>query len=134
VGHRQPLAQAGVRIAYSYQGERLRPTLEKLTEGQGATPARVRRHRRRAARRLFADLERDHGRLDYVVHALAYAPPATFEAPFVEVARDDWRSRWTCRPTRWSPSPTARAADARRRFDGDAHATSRPSGWCRTTT
>jgi enoyl-[acyl-carrier protein] reductase I len=32
----QPLAQAGARLAYSYQGERLRPTLEKLTEGQEA--------------------------------------------------------------------------------------------------
>ncbi|HRN19757.1 MAG TPA: SDR family oxidoreductase, partial [Trueperaceae bacterium] len=28
----QPLAQAGARLAFSYQAERLRPTLEKLTE------------------------------------------------------------------------------------------------------
>ena len=30
----QPLAAAGARLAYSYQGERLLPTLEKLTEDQ----------------------------------------------------------------------------------------------------
>ncbi len=30
----QPLAEAGAKLAYSYQGERLRPTLEELTEGQ----------------------------------------------------------------------------------------------------
>ena len=32
-----PLAQAGARLAFSYQGERLRPTLEKLTEGRAGT-------------------------------------------------------------------------------------------------
>jgi len=32
------------------------------------------------------------GSLDYVVHALAFAPPATFENPFVQVAREDWKT------------------------------------------
>jgi enoyl-[acyl-carrier protein] reductase I len=33
----QPLTRAGASLVYSYQGERLRPSLEKLTEGEKAT-------------------------------------------------------------------------------------------------
>ena len=88
----QPLAAAGATIAYSYQGDRLRPTLEKLTEGQeGATLHACDVTDDAQLDALFADLERQHGQLDFVVHALAYAPPATFEAPFVETAREDWK-------------------------------------------
>ena len=88
----QPLAAAGATIAYSYQGDRLRPTLEKLTEGQeGATLHACDVTDDAQLDALFADLERQHGQLDFVVHALAYAPPATFASPFVETGRDDWK-------------------------------------------
>ncbi len=88
----QPLAQAGARIAYSYQGERLLPTLEKLTEGQAATLHACDVTDDAQLDGLFAELESTYGHLDYVVHALAYAPPATFESPFHEVSRADWRT------------------------------------------
>ncbi len=87
----QPLAKAGARLAYSFQGDRLRPTLEKLTEGQeGALLAECDVTDDVQLDRLFERIESEFGRLDYVVHALAYAPPATFERPFVEVSREDW--------------------------------------------
>lgn len=89
----EPLARAGARLAFSYQGERLRPTLEKLTAGMEGTvlaPCDVTDDAQLEA--LFATLEREMGRLDYVVHALAFAPPATFENPFVETTREDWRT------------------------------------------
>ena len=88
----RPLAQAGVRLAYSYQGERLKPTLEKLTAGNDAllVPCDVTSDDDLDA--LFAEVDERFGRLDFLVHALAYAPPATFEHPFVEVGRDDWRT------------------------------------------
>ncbi|HKI56160.1 MAG TPA: enoyl-ACP reductase [Trueperaceae bacterium] len=89
----RPLAEAGARLAFSYQGERLRPTLEKLTadmEGTVLAECDVTRDDQLDA--LFAALDRDMGRLDYVVHALAFAPPVTFERPFVETAREDWRT------------------------------------------
>ncbi len=41
--------------------------------------------------RLFAAVGERFGRLDYLVHALAFAPQRTFEQPFVETERDDWR-------------------------------------------
>jgi enoyl-[acyl-carrier protein] reductase I len=88
----QPLVQAGARLAYSYQGERLLPALEKLTEGQDTflVPCDVTSDDDLDA--LFETVEARYGRLDYLVHALAFAPQVTFDRPFVEVARDDWRT------------------------------------------
>jgi len=87
----QPLAQAGATLAYSYQGERLRPTLEGLTEGQDAllVPCDVTNDADIDA--LFETVRERYGKLDYLVHALAFAPGVTFERPFVETSRDDWR-------------------------------------------
>lgn len=87
----QPLAQAGARLAFSYQGERLRPTLEKLTadldrplllEADVTDDASL--------DSLFDQLRAEFGQLDYVVHSVAYAPAETFDRPFVETKRADW--------------------------------------------
>lgn len=87
----RPLAEAGARLAFSYQGERLRPTLEKLTEDmEGTLLAECDVTSDEQLDALFERIGAAFGRLDYVVHALAYAPPATFERPFAEVSRADW--------------------------------------------
>ena len=89
----QPLARAGARLAFSYQGERLRPTLEKLTAGLDRpllATCDVGDDDQLDA--LFERIEQEFGRLDYVVHAVAYAPQQTFASPFREVSRDDWRT------------------------------------------
>jgi enoyl-[acyl-carrier protein] reductase I len=88
----QPLQQAGTRLIYSYQGDRLRPALEELTNGQDATLLECDVTDDDALDALFATIERDFGKLDYVVHALAFAPRVTFERPFIEVSREDWRT------------------------------------------
>lgn len=87
----QPLAQAGAQLVYSYQGERLLPSLEKLTEGQDADLVACDVTDDAQLDALFAHVRERHGRLDYLVHALAYAPPVTFERPFHQVSRADWR-------------------------------------------
>ena len=38
----------------------------------------------------FETLTHEFGSLDYLVHAVAFAPPVTFERPFYEVSREDW--------------------------------------------
>jgi enoyl-[acyl-carrier protein] reductase I len=86
----QPLAAAGAKLVYSYQGERLRATLEELLDGQGATMHACDVTEDAQLDALFAAVEAEHGRLDYVVHALAYAPPASFSQPFHETSRADW--------------------------------------------
>lgn len=88
----QPLAQAGARLAFSYQGERLRPTLDKLTaELDSPVLAECDVTRDDHLDALFDTLRSEMGQLDYVVHALAYAPSATFENPFSQTSREDWR-------------------------------------------
>ena len=87
----KPLADAGARLAFSYQGERLLPTLEKLTSDLDApllAECDVTNDDQLDA--LFARLRDDFGRLDYVVHAVAYAPHETFAQPFRKVSRADW--------------------------------------------
>ncbi len=87
----QPLAQAGARLAFSYQGDRLRPTLEKLTADL-ADPLLIEADVTDDASMdaLFDTIGTEFGALDYVVHSIAFAPAATFEKPFVETERADW--------------------------------------------
>jgi len=89
----QPLARAGARLAFSYQGERIRPSLEKLT-GDLEAPVLIDADVTddAALDRLFDQVERELGGLDYVVHSIGYAPPPTFERPFVETSRSDWQT------------------------------------------
>ncbi len=88
----QPLAAAGASLVYSYQGERVRPTLEGLIAGQRARMHACDVTDDAQLDALFAAVAAEHGRLDYVVHALAYAPPATFSQPFHRTSRADWHT------------------------------------------
>ena len=85
------LHQAGVELAFSYQGERLRGELEKLTADlPGARLYQVDVTREEEVRALFGDLEENWGSLDYLVHAIAFAPRAAMDGRYIETQRDDW--------------------------------------------
>ena len=84
----QPLADAGARLAFSYQGERLKPTLDDLTKDMDdpiLAECDVTDDAQLDA--LFARLKREFGRLDFVVHAIAYAPRARFPSRSARRAR-----------------------------------------------
>ncbi len=89
----EKLHQAGAELAFSYQGERLKDELEKLTAGM---PGRrlyqcdVTSEAEMAA--AFADLGAAWGQLDYVVHAIAFAPRAAMDGRYIETTREDWRT------------------------------------------
>lgn len=87
----QPLAQAGARLAFSYQGERLRPTLESLTD-ELDSPLLLEADVGDDASldQLFDTVKSEFGQLDYLVHSIAYAPAVTFEKPFLETERAHW--------------------------------------------
>lgn len=92
-GIAEKLAQAGAQLAFSYQGERLKGTLEKLTSDLKDPllyPCDVTNDAELDT--LFASVEKDMGQLDFVVHAIAFAPAETFENPFHQVSRDAWRT------------------------------------------
>ena len=89
----EPLAQAGARLAYSYQADRLRPALEKLTSAQdGSLLVECDVQDDAQLDELFATIEREMGTLDFVVHSLAFAPAETFANPFVQTERDAWKT------------------------------------------
>ncbi len=92
-GIAQKLSQAGARMAYSYQGERLRPTLEKLTADQeGALLAECDVTSDQQLDDLFREVEQEFGSLDFVIHSVAFAPTETFANPFRETSRSDWQT------------------------------------------
>ena len=85
------LNQAGARLAFSYQGERLQPVLEKLTQ-DCKDPLLLQCDVTKDGEldTLFAQLKDDFGQLDFVVHAVAFAPGSTFEKPFAQTTREEW--------------------------------------------
>ena len=86
------LQQAGAELAFSYQGERLRGELEKLTKDIEPAPrlyqVDVTQPEEMAA--LFDDLANAWGSIDYLVHAIAFAPRPAMDGRYIETTRDDW--------------------------------------------
>ncbi len=87
----EKLHAAGAKLAFSYQGERLRGELEKLT----ADIAEARLYQvdvthEEELRLLFVDLGQAWGGLDYLVHAIAFAPREAMSGRYVETTRSDW--------------------------------------------
>jgi enoyl-[acyl-carrier protein] reductase I len=85
------LHEAGAQLAFSYQGERLRGDLEKLTRnlpGSRIYDCDVRNEADLAA--MFADLQAVWGSLDYLVHAIAFAPRPAMEGRYLDTTREDW--------------------------------------------
>jgi enoyl-[acyl-carrier protein] reductase I len=85
------LRDAGAQLAFSYQGERLRGDLEKLTGGLPGSriyDCDVRSEADLAT--MFADLQAAWGSLDYLVHAIAFAPRAAMDGRYLDTTREDW--------------------------------------------
>jgi enoyl-[acyl-carrier protein] reductase I len=85
------LREAGAELAFSYQGERLKEELEKLTAGMPGTllcQCDVTREDELAG--LFAAVAERWGRLDYLVHAIAFAPRPAMDGRYIETSRADW--------------------------------------------
>lgn len=87
------LAEAGAELAYSYQGERLKEDLEKLTRGQeGARLYQCDVTNEAELQATFAALREAWGSLDFVVHSIAFAPRTAMDGRYIETTRDDWRT------------------------------------------
>ncbi|MBA3766293.1 MAG: enoyl-ACP reductase [Acidobacteria bacterium] len=87
----QALSEAGARLAFTYQGERLKENVEKLTaDMQGALvlPCDVTKPEEVAG--AFRRVGEEFGRLDLLIHSVAYAPKEALEGEYVDTARDDF--------------------------------------------
>ena len=87
----EKLQQAGAELAFSYQGERLLPELERLTQGfelGGLFACDVTKPREIS--QLFEQLGEKWNQIDYLVHSIAFAPKAAMEGRYLDTKREDW--------------------------------------------
>src|SRR2546427_6214599 len=88
----QALAGAGMKLAFTYQSERLKENVEELAGTLPASPlysCDVGVDAEVAA--VFANVERDFGRLDTVVHSVAFARKEDLEGDFLSTEREGFR-------------------------------------------
>ncbi|HEY4574425.1 MAG TPA: enoyl-ACP reductase [Thermoanaerobaculia bacterium] len=87
------LHAAGAELAFSYQGERLKEDLEKLTrDWPGTRLSQCDVTNEDELKGTFAGLREAWGSLDFVVHSIAFAPRAAMDGRYIETTRDDWRT------------------------------------------
>jgi enoyl-[acyl-carrier protein] reductase I len=84
------LAAAGMELAFTYQGEALKGRVEKTVAelGDDVPLFQLDVQNDEQIERVFADLGERWGKLDFLLHSVAYAPKETFTSPFVETTRD----------------------------------------------
>jgi enoyl-[acyl-carrier protein] reductase I len=83
-------SEAGADLALTYQGERLEENVRELAATLGREslilPCDVTSDEQVHA--LFAAIGSKMGRLDFVVHGAAYAPPEALSTPYVQTTRE----------------------------------------------
>ena len=88
----QALSREGMRLAFTYQGERLKESVEALTAtipGSINLPCDVTNDAEVEA--VYAAVEREMGKLDAVLHSVAFAPKEDLENDFVKTSRDGFK-------------------------------------------
>jgi len=93
-GIAQSLAGAGMKLAFAYQGERLKDSVSELASTLGGSCPLYACDVTSDAdiTSVFDNLERDFGRLDCVIHAVAFAPKTDLEGEFVNTSRDGFKT------------------------------------------
>ena len=85
-------ADAGARLAVTYQGERLEENVRELSAGLQdplVLPLDVTDDEQIA--KVFEEVDRGFGGLDFVVHGAAFAPREELASPFVQTSRQGFR-------------------------------------------
>jgi enoyl-[acyl-carrier protein] reductase I len=85
----QAVSEAGARLAFTYQGERLKENVEVLTrEMQGALILPCDVMKQEEVEETFARVGQEFGRLDFLIHSIAFAPKEALEGQFLDTSRD----------------------------------------------
>jgi len=89
----QAWANAGAKLAFTYQGERLKENVEELAGTFGADtlllPCDVTRDE--DITRVFTEVGQKFGKLDLLLHSVAFAPREALEGEFVNTSRQAFR-------------------------------------------
>ncbi|MDQ3010251.1 MAG: enoyl-ACP reductase [Acidobacteriota bacterium] len=86
-------AREGARLAFNYQSERLQGNVEELAktlDGAKAYQCDLSNDAEIAA--LMAGVEADLGKLDFLIHSVAYAPREELTGEFVNTSREGFRT------------------------------------------
>ncbi|MGI9146726.1 MAG: enoyl-ACP reductase FabI [Chloroflexota bacterium] len=89
----QALAGEGAELAFTFQGERIEQGVRDLASSVHSplvVPCDVTEDA--DLERVFEAVDRTWGGLDVLIHSVAFAPPQTFEHPFSETKRADFRT------------------------------------------
>lgn len=92
-GIAQALHAAGAEIIFTYQGERLKPELEKVCAGVIDNPKMVELDVTNddQLNKAFETVAKEFdGKLDMMVHCLAFAPKETLQGGYVDTQRDHY--------------------------------------------
>src|SRR2546421_9085740 len=85
--------EAGARLAFTYQGERLKENVEELVGTFGPDtllmPCDVSSDA--DIDRVFAEIAQKFGKLDLLLHSVAFAPKDALEGEFVNTSREAFR-------------------------------------------
>ncbi len=91
-GIAQRLHEAGAKLAICYQNERMKAEAgDLIAELPGAEGYQCDVSSDAEIESLFAQLKQRFGRLDVLVHAVAYAPAADMHCDFLQTSRDGFR-------------------------------------------
>jgi len=91
-GISQKLLAEGAELAFTYQNERLAKNVRELTEGiENALLIPMDVTSDKQILMTFELLKRVWGHLDFIVHAVAFAPRAALEGQFLATTREDFR-------------------------------------------
>ena len=88
----QALSKAGARLAITYQNERLEQEARGLiAELPGAEGFRCDVSQDAEIDQLFAQLKERYGKIDVLVHSIAFAPAETFKNDFIQTSREAFK-------------------------------------------
>jgi enoyl-[acyl-carrier protein] reductase I len=87
----QALAGAGMELAFTFQGEVMRDRVKRTVAELGEVPLYDMDVREDAQiDSVFAEVGQRFGRLDFLLHSVAFAPKAAMANPFVQTTREDF--------------------------------------------
>src|SRR5712692_4590066 len=86
----QALHEAGARLAFAYQGERLKENVEGLTKAEMPDSPLLSCDvtKQEEVDETFKRLGEEFGRLDFLIHSIAFAPREALEGDFLKTDRE----------------------------------------------
>jgi enoyl-[acyl-carrier protein] reductase I len=81
---------AGARLAFAYQGERLKENVEKLTADTMPNSVLLSCDvtKQEEVDTTFESVRKEFGRLDFLIHSIAYAPREALDGEYLDTSRE----------------------------------------------